>query len=66
MTKYSQEEYLQFAINYLWERNIIADPKIAMIAVRDLNSNLKWEIVSAYQDRKIEKLTNLIKTNTNI
>lgn len=66
MTKYSQEEYLQFAINYLWERNIIADPKIAMIAVRDLNSNLKWEIVSAYQDRKIEKLTNLIKENINI
>lgn len=66
MTKYSQEEYLQFAINYLWERNIIEDKQIAMIAVKDLNSNLKWEIVSAYQDRKIEKLTNLIKTNINI
>lgn len=66
MTKYSQEEYLQFAINYLWERNIIADKQVAMIAVKDLNSNLKWEIVSAYQDRKIEKLTDLIKTNTNL
>lgn len=66
MQKYTQEEYLQFAINYLNERDILKIEQGHKIAIMDLPSSVKWDIVNAYMARDKELLTNLIKTNINI
>lgn len=66
MTKYTQEEYIKLAINYLNDMGYMKIEKAHELAIMDLPSSIKWDFVEAYMGRDKYQMIEILKTNLNI